>query len=81
MVNIQLKVTAAQLRRAVKIKQRIERLEDELTRLLGSQGAGGGRSNYAGGARRVMSAAAKARIVAAQKKRWAAWRKAKKASA
>jgi len=81
MLNMQLNVTAAQLRRAVKIKQRIERLEQDLTRLLGSQGVSG--RSFSGGRppTRVMSPEAKARIIAAQKKRWAAWRKEQKASA
>jgi hypothetical protein len=81
MLNMQLNVTAAQLRRAVKIKQRIERLEQDLTRLLGSQGVSGRSFSAGRPAARVMSPEAKARIIAAQKKRWAAWRKEQKASA
>jgi len=81
MLNMQLNVTAAQLRRAVKIKQRIERLEQELTRLLGSQASGRLAAVGRPAGTRVMSPEAKARIIAAQKKRWAAWRKAKKATA
>jgi len=67
-------LTAAQLKRAVSIKQQIEKLETDLNRLLGASGAVGLRR---GGGRRNLSPDARERIAAAQRKRWAAYRKAK----
>ena len=66
-------VSAAQLRRALEIKQRIESLERELNAVLGGSGGGDtGIGRRAGqGRRRKMSAAARARIAAAQRARWA----------
>jgi hypothetical protein len=73
MKNGALGITSEQLRRAVAIKEKIERLESDLETLLGGKGVTS-RVSRPGGAR-VMSAAGKARIAAAQKKRWAKWRK------
>jgi hypothetical protein len=59
-------VTASQLRRAADVKDKIESLESELSRLLGSaEGAVTPRK------RRKMGAAARAKIAAAQRARWA----------
>ena len=67
-------LSAAQLRRAASIKERIEKLHKELTSLLGTATstptAPNGRTK-----KRKMSAAARALISAAQKKRWAARRR------
>lgn len=67
-----LKITVAQLRQVVDIKEQIEKLESELDYLLGGGSApapaarGPGRPK-----KRRMSAAARAAIGAAQKARWA----------
>jgi hypothetical protein len=71
-------LTVNQLNRAAKIKGRIEKLETQLTSLLGIP-----EPMTVGGVvrrRRRMSAAAKAKIAAAARKRWAKWRAGKKAS-
>jgi hypothetical protein len=73
MKNGSLGISSGQLRRAVAIKQKIERLESDLEKLLGGKGVTS-RVSRPGGTR-VMSAAGKARIAAAQKQRWAKWRK------
>lgn len=57
-------LSITQLKRAVILKERIARLEKELSALVGTSGVGPTRK---GG----MSAAGRARIAAAQKKRWA----------
>jgi hypothetical protein len=68
-------LTAAQLRRAVGIKEQIEKLEADLNRILGSSGA----SSFRGSSgRRNLSPEARERIAAAQRKRWAQYRKAAK---
>jgi hypothetical protein len=67
-------LSAAQLRRAVGIKEQIEKLEVDLNRLLGTSGANSFRGNSG---RRNLSPEARERIAAAQRKRWAAYRKAK----
>jgi len=66
-------IGSGQLRRAVTIKEKIERLESDLEKLLGGRHVTGGVGRPRGG--RGMSAAGKAKIAAAQKKRWAKWRK------
>ena len=70
-------LSAAQLRRAASIKERIEKLHKELTSILGTATsaptAPDGRKK-----KRKMSAAARALISAAQKKRWARVKAAKK---
>ena len=59
-------LSASQLRRAADVKDQIESLETELSRLLGTAGR-----PVAPRARRKLSAAARARIAAAQRARWA----------
>src|SRR5216117_980889 len=63
-------LSAAQLRRAASLKERIENLHKELTSVLGTATSGPtapkGRRK-----KRTMSAAARALISAAQRKRWA----------
>jgi len=74
--NILSKFSAAHLKRAAAIKERIEQLERELTGLLGIP-----EPMTVGGAirrRRKMSAAARARISAAAKARWAKVKAGKK---
>ena len=67
-------LSVRQLKRAAVIKQRIERLEQNLASLLGAPAA----SSPAGGRKRhKMSRAARAKIAAAQKARWAKYRSAK----
>ena len=64
-------VTVAQLKRAIVLRERIEKLESQLSGVLG--GVALGSANGVG--RRTMSAAARARIAAAQKLRWAKQKK------
>ena len=66
-----LNLTSLQLRRAADIKDKIESLQKDLTRLLGTNGA------PAPPKRRKMSAAGRARIVAAAKARWAKMKREK----
>ncbi|MEY4386104.1 MAG: hypothetical protein RLY20_1387 [Verrucomicrobiota bacterium] len=56
-----------QLKKAVTLKQRIAKLEEELAAIIGAS------ASAASGAKRrgFMSAAGRARIAAAQRKRWA----------
>jgi hypothetical protein len=61
-----LNLTSRQLRRAADVKDKIESLTKELTRLLGTNETPAPRK------RRRMSAAGRARISAASKARWAA---------
>jgi hypothetical protein len=77
----------AQLKRAVRIQEEIEKLETELKAVLsGSElkqevQPGGGKSvssRKSKKGKRTMSPESRARIVAAQKARWAKYRKAKK---
>lgn len=58
-------VSAQQLRRAAELKERIEELQSELAKLLGSTTRS---AEFRGGG---MSAAGRARIAAAQRARWA----------
>jgi len=69
MINL----TSKQLRRAAALKEKIQSLEEQLSRLLGSGAALAGPRK-----RRRMSAAARARIAAAQRARWAKVRSGKK---
>jgi len=62
MINL----TSKQLRRAATIKEKIQGLERQLSRLLGT-----GKASASSGQRRRMSAAGRARIAAAQRARWA----------
>lgn len=65
-------LTAAQLRKAAVLKEKITALQNDLARLLGDSGVA------AKPAKRTMSAAARAKIAAAQKARWARVKAAKK---
>src|SRR5579859_3683928 len=60
-------VTVAQLKRAIVLRERIEKLESELSGVLGGVALGSTNGN----GRRTMSASARARIAAAQRLRWA----------
>lgn len=62
-------LTPAQLRHAANLKEKIEALQSELSRLPGDGAAGTGAPVLR--ARRKISAAGVARIRAAQKRRWA----------
>ena len=62
MINL----TSKQLRRAATIKEKIQVLERQLSRLLGT-----GEASATPRKRRRMSAAGRARIAAAQRARWA----------
>ena len=64
-MNTLANLSAKQLRQAAQLKERIDSLEAELTRVLGAASASGNQP------RRRMSAAAIAKISAAQKARWA----------
>lgn len=72
------KISVSQLKRAVEIREQVERLEDELTGIF--DGSLTGSSNGKGG-RRKMSSAARAKIASAQRLRWAKYRKGASASA
>ena len=78
--------SAATLRRAIEISERIEKLEAELRSVLGGSSAGAASAApkaapaKRGKKRRKMSPEARARIVAAQKARWAKVRAAKAAA-
>ena len=87
----------AQLRRAVAVSEKIEKLEAELASIMGTQGGviGNGKRKYTKRAvvvegaaapakkkkRKQMSAEGRARIVAAQKARWAKVKKTAKKEA
>ena len=64
-------LSASQLRRAAGLKERIETLESELGRLLGSNAGGAAPASPGVGTRRPLSAAARRKIAAAQRRRWA----------
>jgi hypothetical protein len=82
-----LAVSAAQLRRAANIRERIEQLEKELLAILGGKSTGSGGRAKASAAesapatkkkrrkKRSMSPEARERIAAAQRKRWAKHKK------
>src|SRR5258708_13235632 len=65
-------ISVQHLKRAVVIREKIQRFERELESLLGGSAAA---STNGHGGRRKMSAAARAKIAAAQKLRWAKYRK------
>lgn len=65
--NTLLNISSRDLKQAISLKEQIERLQSELTGLLGGTSAPASRAPE----RRTMSAAARARIGAAQKARWA----------
>ena len=85
-MNTTTQLTAAQLRHAADIQERIEALQKELSNLLdlgspgiGSGTGGGGKrwgTSGGGTGRRKMSAAGRARIAAALRARWAAAKRA-----
>ena len=64
-IGMNLNLSAAQLRRAANLKERIDELESELSVLLG------GTAQPVNGNGHGMSAAGRARIAAAQRARWA----------
>jgi hypothetical protein len=69
-------ISVKQLRRAIRIKERIESLETKLGRILGSSN-----SSPVGGVskpKRRMSASARRKIAAAQKARWAKFKAGKR---
>jgi hypothetical protein len=66
-------ISSLQLRRGVRVKEKIEDLHRELGKLLGGDGVGNGVASTP----RKMSAEGKAKIATAQHKRWEAWRKSK----
>jgi len=61
-------LSATQLRRAAQLKDKIGKLQSQLSKLLGAPAS---KSQRAPGKRRRMSAAARAKIAAAQRARWA----------
>ena len=65
-------ISSVGLRRAARIKDKIEALQQDLARILGSSTSVGAAD--APRKRRKMSAAAKAKIAAAARKRWAKYR-------
>jgi hypothetical protein len=67
-----LNLTAQQLRRAAELKEKIEALQEDLNKLLGTPAQPGAATAPA--RKRTLSPAAIARIRAAQKARWAAHR-------
>ena len=69
-------LSVSQLKRAVSIKERIEKLTRELSSILGKSGD----SNKAANSSRTMSLAARRKIAAAQKARWAKLRRSKAAT-
>jgi uncharacterized small protein (DUF1192 family) len=72
-------ISAAQLRKAAEIKDKIESLQSELNRLLnGTSSKSASPSAPATSRKRTISPEGRARIIAAQKKRWAKQKAAKK---
>lgn len=69
-MNSYITVSPQQLRRAADVKERIDALQNELARLLGTPAPQQSTGNTGGGGR-VLSAASRARIAAAARKRWA----------
>src|ERR1700722_2846409 len=69
-------ISVHQLKRAVVLREQIEKLEHELTGILGGSHAPATVSVNGAGGRRKMSAAARAKIGAAQRARWAKHKKA-----
>lgn len=72
-------LSAAQLRRAADLKERIEQLQGELDELIGNQPAIIITSKQATKKKRTVSAAAKAKMAKSQKERWAKIKAEKKA--
>jgi DNA-binding PucR family transcriptional regulator len=74
-----IELTSKQLRRAADLQDKIETLQSELAKLLGSgKIANGSPTNSAAPKKRTMSAAARKKIAAAQKTRWAKVKAGKK---
>ncbi len=73
-------LTAAQLRQAAALKERLEALQTQLTRLLGDSAAASSVKAAAPKKKGVISPAGLARIRAAQKARWAKLKAAKPAA-
>jgi hypothetical protein len=73
-------LSAAQLRKAATVKDKIDTLQSELSKLLGSSAStvSNGASNTAGKRKRTMSAAARAAL---SRKMTAVWNKRKAAAA
>jgi hypothetical protein len=71
-------LSASQLRRAATIKDQIESLQKEFSRLVGGQSAALLKSEATPKKRRKMSAAARAKISEAAKARWAKVKAGKK---
>jgi hypothetical protein len=71
-------LSAAQLRRAATLKERIEKLHKKFTKLLGAPAAPPARTAAPKKKKGKMSAAGRAKIRAAQKARWAKIKKAQK---
>ena len=67
-------ITPKQLRRAASLKEKINRLQDELGSLLGGSGATAGKPARQ---KRNLSAAARKKIADAQRRRWAKYNAAK----
>jgi hypothetical protein len=67
MVTTLSNISVRQLKRAVTVRERIEKLEQQLQAILGESSASVAGSD----GRRTMSASARAKIAAAQKARWA----------
>jgi len=74
-MNSFINLSPQELRKAANIKERIDSLQKELTRILGSASQGSG--NHLSRSGRTMSASARARIAAAAKKRWAKVKRSK----
>jgi len=64
-------ISAQDLRRAATIKDEIESLQSELSKILNGGGGRAGNATGGGKGRRKMSASAKAKIAAAARARWA----------
>jgi len=74
-------ITANDLRRAATIKDQIDALKNEFSKILEVDGVGNGRTTsirVGRKSRRKMSAAARAKIAAAQRARWLKWKAAHK---
>ena len=77
--------SVSQLQRALKLSEEIEKLQNELLRILGTSGEPAAKRTYtkkaagkAGNKKRTMSPEAREKIAAAQRARWAKQKKTKK---
>jgi hypothetical protein len=66
-----IELTSKQLRQAANIKDKIDELQNELSRLFASNGSRGNNGTTKAPRKRKMSSAARAKISAAAKARWA----------